>query len=268
MHIISSPGFVGVAVFAAISSTVGAFVNVADAQMSGLSIAKEADARREGFGSYSVRMDMILRSPSGSENRRELRTRTLETDNGDQRLIIFDAPKDVAGTALLTHGDAAGPDIQWLYLPALKRIKRISSANQSGAFMGSEFTYEDLSSQDVDKYRGYTLLAAESLDGTNAWKLERRPANDKSGYTRQLVWFDQQEYRPLKIEFYDQANDLLKTLTITDYRLYLGRYWHPSQMKMHNHQTGKTTILRWHAYDFDSRFSKRDFDPDTLDRIR
>jgi len=119
----------------------------------GLAIAQEAERRDLGWESSEATMEMILRNRHGQESTREMRSRSLEVaDDGDKSLIIFDHPRDVRGTALLTFSHKTGDDDQWLYLPALKRVKRIASSNKSGPFMGSEFAYEDISSQEVEKY--------------------------------------------------------------------------------------------------------------------
>ena len=137
-------------------------------QEQGLAIAKEADLRDKGFGDSSATMKMILRNRQGDESTREVRVRTLEVDgDGDKSLSIFDSPADVKGTAFLTFSHILKPDDQWLYLPALKRVKRISSKNKSGPFMGSEFAYEDISSDEVEKYT-YKYLRDETLDGTES----------------------------------------------------------------------------------------------------
>ncbi|MBC8394752.1 MAG: outer membrane lipoprotein-sorting protein, partial [Deltaproteobacteria bacterium] len=118
----------------------------------GLSIAKEADRRDTGFEDYTADLLMILKNKHGQESIRKIRIRSLEVEgDGDKSLSIFDNPRDVKGTAFLTFSHKAGDDDQWLYLPALKRVKRISSRNKSGSFMGSEFAYEDISSQEVEK---------------------------------------------------------------------------------------------------------------------
>ena len=119
----------------------------------GLEIAVEADRRDTGFHDSTATMAMLLKNRRGDESTRDIRVRTLEQKNdGDKSLTIFDRPADVKGTAFLSFTHKSGPDDQWLYLPALKRVKRISSRNKSGPFMGSEFAYEDLSSQEVEKY--------------------------------------------------------------------------------------------------------------------
>ncbi len=121
----------------------------------GLEIAREADNRDFGFGDQEVDVFMELFNAHGESSTREMRNRTLEIadpNKGDKTMIIFDHPRDVKGTAFLTFSNILEPDDQWLYLPSLKRVKRISSKNKSGPFVGSEFAYEDISSQEVGKY--------------------------------------------------------------------------------------------------------------------
>ena len=109
-------------------------------QEKGLAIAVEADKRNTGWANSTTEMFMTLRNAQGQESKRRMRSKTLEVKNdGDKSLTIFDHPRDVKGTAFLSFTHATRPDDQWLYLPALRRVKRISSANKSGPFMGSEF---------------------------------------------------------------------------------------------------------------------------------
>ncbi len=238
------------------------------AEEKGHEIAIEADRRDQGWQDQKADLQMILRNRHGQQSVRKLRNRSLEVaDDGDKLLIIFDRPRDVKGTAFLTFTHKAGQDDQWLYLPALKRIKRISSNNKSGPFMGSEFAYEDLTSQEVEKYT-YKHLRDETLDSLDCFVVERTPADPKSGYTKQIVWYDKPEYRIQKIEFYDRKADLLKTLTYSGYQRYLDRYWRADEMFMQNHQTGKSTKLDWKDYLFQTGLGERDFDRNSLKRAR
>ncbi len=249
-------------------SLLAANLHAETSQEKGLAIATEADRRDAGFEDFTADMTMILRNRQGDESVRVMRARTLEVKNdGDKSLLIFDEPADVKGTAFLSYSHATEADDQWLYLPALKRVKRISSANKSGPFMGSEFAYEDISSQEVAKYT-YNYLRDETLDGNECFVVERRPAYELSGYTKQLVWVDKQHYRPMKIEFYDRKDSLLKTLTNKDYQQYLDKYWRAGEMLMVNQQTGKSTTLTWKDYRFRTGLSDRDLDQNTLQRAR
>ena len=234
----------------------------------GLAIAVESDKRDTGWVDQVADLKMLLKNKQGETSSRDLQVKTLEVEgDGDKSLTVFDSPKDIKGTAFLSFTHALTPDDQWLYLPALKRVKRISSANKSGPFVGSEFAYEDLTSQEVEKYT-YKWLRDESLDGKDTFVVESYPAYKNSGYTRQIVWVDKAMYRPVKIEYYDRKNALLKTLTSTGYQQYQDKYWRPASMLMVNHITGKSTELTWDNYRFGTGLGDRDFDKNSLKRAR
>lgn len=237
-------------------------------QEKGLAIAIEADKRNTGWQDSAANMTMTLRNKRGEESIRHLRVKSLEVENdGDKSLTIFDEPKDVRGTALLTFSHKSEPDDQWLYLPALKRVKRIASKNKSGPFMGSEFAFEDLSSQEVEKY-SYNYLRDEACADMTCFVVERFPVDKNSGYTRQIAWIDQTEYRVIKVEFYDRKKSLLKTLEASDFNPYLDQFWRPGKMTMQNHQTGKSTVLDWSNYVFKSGLDEGDFTKNSLKRAR
>jgi outer membrane lipoprotein-sorting protein len=235
----------------------------------GLSIAVEADRRDIGFKNSTADMLMILKNRHGQESHRKIRIRTLEMeDDGDKSLTIFDSPKDVKGTAFLNYTHKQGDDDQWLYLPALKRVKRISSRNKSGSFMGSEFSYEDISSQEVEKYN-YKWLRDETYEGNDCFVSERYPVDKKnSGYSRQVTWLDKQEYRVWKVEYYDRKNMHLKTLTMRNHQQYDGKFWRALELYMVNHQTGKSTLLQFSNYAFDIGLTETDFSKNSLKRVR
>jgi len=235
----------------------------------GLKIAIEADKRDSGWGDSKQEFTMILRNRHGEESKREIRGRSLEVPgDGDKSLTIFDTPKDVKGTAFLNFTHKKGDDDQWLYLPALKRVKRISSRNKSGSFMGSEFSYEDISSQEVEKY-SYKWIKDESYDGKDCFVTESYPVDKKnSGYTRMVNWIDKAQFRTLKVEYYDRKESHLKTLTFRAYKKYLDRYWRPDEMNMINHQNGKSTQLLFNNYQFRTGLKDSDFNKSSLKRAR
>ncbi len=238
------------------------------AEEKGLAIAIEADKRDQGWGDQATVMKMILRNSQGAESTREVRGKALEVQgDGDKSISIFDTPRDIKGTAFLSFTHSLKADEQWLYLPALKRVKRISSSNKSGPFMGSEFSYEDISSTEVAKYK-YKFIKDDKYKGRDVFVIEQYPQYKKSGYTKQISWIDKEMYQPLKIEFYDRKRSLLKTLTQHDYKQYLNKYWRPGRLEMKNHQTGKSTTLLWTSYKFKNGFSQRDFDRNSLKRAR
>ncbi len=232
-------------------------------QERGLQIAILADESDQGFGSTTVELKMTLKNKNGQTSERHLINRIYEqTEDGDKSLIVFNSPKDVKGTSTLTYTHKEGADDQWLYLPSIKRVKRISSNNKSGPFVGSEFAYEDLSSQEVEKY-AYKFLEEKG----ELLVVEQDPVDPKSGYTRRVVTYNKDKgYRIEKADFYDRKNTLLKTLTYSDYELYKGKHWRAGIFHMKNHQTDKETVLAFSEYNFDSSLSDDDFSQAALVR--
>jgi outer membrane lipoprotein-sorting protein len=238
------------------------------AEQKGLEIAKEFEKRNSGFLNYKVKMKMHLMSRSGKARTRQLHSKVLELDNdGDKTLVVFDTPRDVRGTAFLSFSHKKGDDEQWLYLPALKRIKRIASGNKSSPFMGSEFSYEDMSNQELQKY-SYIWIRDETLNGIASFVLERYPLETNSGYIKQIVWIDKSEYRMLKVDFYDRKKAHIKTLNLSDYTEFKSRYWKPMTLVMENHKTGKSTTIEFSEYDFTVDIDEKDFTQNSLRRAR
>lgn len=234
----------------------------------GRAIFEELDRRETGFGDFTATLDMVLFDRQGRESRRQMRNRTLEgQDGGDKILILFDEPRDVKGTALLIYSHPDGDDDVWLYLPALERVKRISGSNRSGPFMGSEFAYEDLSSDEIGKYT-YRYLRDDTHGERPVFVVERMPKDTRSGYSKQIVWVDQERYTVSTIEYYDRKGAHLKTLEQRDFQQYADRFWRPGNLRMVNHLTDKVSELLWSDYTFQNGLDARDFDRASLARAK
>ncbi|MEM0988880.1 MAG: efflux RND transporter permease subunit [Pseudomonadota bacterium] len=257
-----------------IAACVGAFyaldAKAETPEEKGLAIAIEADRRDLGFGDFTADGEMVLRDKGGRASRRVFENLTFERPDmgvGDLGIIIFSKPRDIRGTGLLTHANIEpSDDDQWLYLPAVKRVKRISSSNRTGKFVGSEFSYEDLGSQEVADY-DYKWLRDEPCPtdpSQMCFVVESYPKNPKSGYSKRIAWTDHAEYRLQHIEFYNRRGDLEKTLSFLDYQQYLAQYWRAGTMRMTNVQTGKSTDLIWTNYQFRVGLSESDFDANRL----
>ena len=243
-------------------SDIPGFDPQASPEANGLAIAEEADRRGEGFGDSQSVLTMTLYDGRGHSAVRQMSGKTLEMpDDGDRTLLFFEDPPDVAGTAFLTHSHAERDDDQWLYLPALKRIKRIASSSRSGAF-----SYEDLGNDEVGKYR-YRYLGEDTVNDLPTYRLERVPKSE-SGYSKQIVWLDKAELRAQRIDYYDRGGRLLKTLYPRDYRQYLERFWRPLTMEMVNRQNGRRTVLEWRDYRFGLDLPISRFERDALRDIR
>ncbi len=249
-------------------SVIPSEVSAQSAAEKGLQIAKKAREADRGFENYTAELGMTLRNRQGQESRRALRIKVLEVrGDGNKIVFVFDNPKDVKGTAFLIHGHIQKADDQWLYLPALKRVKRISSSKRSGSFMASEFAYEDLTTPEVEKYT-YKYLRDEPCGNLTCTVIEMKPTEKGSGYSRQVAWHDTSESRIWKMEYYDRKNTHLKTLTYRGYEQFLGKFWRAADLKMVNHVTGKSTDLSWSSFKFKTQLSERDFTQTGLRRIR
>lgn len=249
-------------------TTIGFAVSAGEAEDKGLAISKEGKQRDLGWTDVQSEMEMILKNQHGQTSKRQMRIKSLEQENdGDKSLTIFDSPRDVKGTAFLSFSHPKANDEQWLYLPALKRVKRISSRNKSGSFMGSEFSFEDLTSFEVEKYT-YKYIKDDVVDGMDCFVVEQYPVDKYSGYTKRVVWIDKAEYRTLKTDFYDRKKTLLKTLTMTNFKKYADKHWRASNLSMVNHQSGKSTTLTWKEYKFKQGLDDKNFNKNALKRAR
>lgn len=212
--------------------------------ISNLEVAKKSEKVMNGFKDSTSDMVMTLINANKQKRTRKMKMIILEKDSGDKSLMTFLSPADVKGTKFLNYEHIDKDDDQWLYLPALKRVKRIASKNKSGSFMGSEFSYEDLSSFSIQKYTFKGEAKLVKLDGKDAYRGERKPISKNSGYKKQISWVDAKTFLIKKVEYYDRKKELLKTALFEDYKKISG-VWRVGKMTMTNHQNDKKTILVW-----------------------
>ncbi|MEM8567727.1 MAG: outer membrane lipoprotein-sorting protein [Bacteroidota bacterium] len=233
----------------------------------GLEIAQQADEADQGFESVEANLKMKLTNTQGQVSERYMSNKILEVkDDGDKSMIVFESPKDVSGTKTLTYTHKQGPDDQWLYLPALRRVKRISSDNKSGPFMGSEFSYEDLSSSEVEKYT-YKYVEETTMSGAKIAVVEQYPVDPKSGYSKRIAYYNLSvDHRMEKIEYYDRKGAKLKTLLYEDYKQYLDKHWRAGLLVMTNQQNGKKTELIFSDFAFKTGLSDASFTQNSLRR--
>lgn len=246
----------------------GAYAQTAEEK--GFEIAARSDRSDRGFGDSQVELQMVLRNAKGQESQRLMTQKVLEVPDenlGDKSLVVFESPADINGTALLSHTKILDPDDQWLFLPALKRIKRISSKNKSGPFVGSEFAFEDFTGLELNKY-SYKFIGTEACGAFTCDVVERTPLYEYSGYTKQISWVDQEVFQVRKVDYYDRKGALLKTLTFEEYREYGVGIWRSHLLRMVNHQTGKSTDLVFSEFQFKTGVSDKDFQKGILTRIR
>jgi outer membrane lipoprotein-sorting protein len=237
------------------------------ADQKGAGIAAELGARGAGYKDLVGDVEMTLRDAGGSEATRRFRVKVLEkpaADVGDQSLIVFDAPADVKGTAVLSHAKPTGEDEQWLYLPSGKRTKRIASGNRTGSFVGSEFTFEDLTGNDGRKYAWKLLGQKACGTAPSCFDLEATPKDASSAYSKRVLHVETGEMRIQSIDFYDRRGTLAKTLAYDDYKKVDGRFWRAQIWTMKNVQSGKSTVIKFTSMKLGTGLGASDFAPSKL----
>lgn len=231
-----------------------------------LEAAKNSDS---GWGDAQAEGTMIFKNREGkAATSRQMRIKILEGTNdvqGDKTLIIFSSPAAVTGTAFLSHTRILDSSNQWLYLPALKKIKRIRPQDRSSPFMGSQISLEDLVSFEINNY-SHEYIGDEVVNGEDCFVVQQVPRYLYSGYKRRVIWIDKKQYRTQKIDFYDRGDALKKTLNFSDYERYKARFWRASKLEMIDHQNSNVTVLTLSNYQFNSGLGDRDFDLNTLKR--
>lgn len=234
----------------------------------GLEIAKKMQAANNGFVGEESKMEMVLIDAYGAKTTRVMTGMVMEVDgDGDKSISIFENPQDVKGTKMLTHSHKNDDDDQWLYLPTFRRVKRISSSNKSSSFMGSEFSYEDLGSQEIEKY-DYKWMKDIKIDGKDGWLLERKPKS-KSGYSRMVMKISKEYMNPVQVEYYDRKNELLKVADFSNFKKFkVGKktMWRANKIHMKNVQTKKESIFEWKDRKIGVAHKSRDFNKTALKR--
>ncbi|MES2152498.1 MAG: outer membrane lipoprotein-sorting protein [Pseudomonadota bacterium] len=197
-------------------------------------------------------LSMVLINDKGQTRERNSYTiQKLQANGVDSNLLVrFSFPNDIKGTGFLQIEHSDGDDDQWIYLPALKKTRRLVANNKKDSFVGSDFSYGDISLPKVDLYR-HALLRSEPLDKHDCYVIESVPANESvsanSGYSKKKTWVRKDDAIEAKVEYYDLSGRLLKTQTTADHLLVepSPQRWFAKQREMTNHQTGHKTVLKF-----------------------
>lgn len=206
---------------------------------------------RRGLTNSVSDVTMTINS-GGRQLTRKMRQYVLEVSgSGNQTINVFSTPADVQGISVLTHSALNGNDQQWLYLPSVGRVKRISSSNRSGAFVGSDFAYEDLSSFEVEKY-SYASAESTSLGGKKAIAVDYAPRYSGTGYTKLRAYLDPGNYQPVQIEYFNRRGEKAKTLQMSDYKSYGGgATWRAHRLVMTDQRSGSSTQIDFSPFKAD-----------------
>ncbi len=249
-----------------ISLFTATYITAQTAEERGLKIANSRPATEFDADDSLTRMQMTLISKSGKRKEREMEVIALKiSDDLGKSRVVFKSPRKIQGTALLsfTHKDADNE--QWLYLPSLGTPKKISAKGKSKSFMGSEFSFEDMDPGSSDDFN-YKDLGDKTIDGKTFHQLEATPKDENSSYSKQIFTIGTEDKLTYQIDFFDQKGELLKTMTLDNYKKYQDKFWRPNIMLMSNHINGKATELKWLEQQFNLGLDEKQFTKNALKR--
>ncbi len=189
-------------------------------------------------------MSMKLINKRGRERLRKVESYSMDIGKDKKTIMFFLYPGDVQGTGFLTwdYDDLARDDDKWLYLPAMKKTRRISgSSAKKDYFMGTDFTYDDMGSRNVDEDE-HKLLGEENLEGHDCWIVESRPKDKRDIYSRKKSWIRKDCLVALKVEYYDKMDKLHRVLKLSDIKQIDG-FWSAQTLHMANVQKNHQTFL-------------------------
>lgn len=180
--------------------------------------------------------------------------------NGEASLVIFSPNNCSKSMAILTIETNATHSKQWMFLPALKKVRTISAKSRGGTLAGSEFSYEELTSHASGNYHYEKKLETITYDGHTAWRLIRYPKEGNSNYSQQQLIIDANSYIPYQISYYDHKGELLKTLTLEGYHK-AGGTMHFKRATMFNHQNKNRSVITISKDRVGTGLSSELFDP-------
>lgn len=218
-------------------------------------------------------MEMIstLTIMDAKGNERVRQTTTASKKFGETTKIItkFVAPADVKGTGLLVYDHKNQDDDMWIYLPALRKVRRIVSSEKGKSFMGSEFTNADMSAPKLDDYN-YKILGETIYEGKNCWQIETIPVNDQMaddlGFSKKVSWVDKASYFTYKNIFYDFDGEIFKEILLRDYEEIDDGKYMVRKMEAINLQNDRTSVMTIDKLQKGSDLTENSFTPAALEK--
>ncbi|WP_375176279.1 outer membrane lipoprotein-sorting protein [Marinobacter mobilis] len=260
-----------VALLVAIAGSIQ-LANAAGERPEVMTIIERMNAREDG---ETVRRDMVLTLTDRHGNERVEQTRSFRRYEGETKktVIFYTEPASVGGTGFLTwdYPEADRDDDQWLYLPALRKVRRISASDRGDYFLGTDFTYEEIKKESKIEARDYdfSLRGEELVDGHHTWVVEAVPRTPdiaaELGYSRILLRIDSAIWMPRLWEFWDEAGNDLKTVHATRIEQVDG-IWSVLDIQAENHKTGHITRMQFVDTDYHAEVPSRLFETHALTR--
>ena len=218
------------------------FLSGALSAQSAYDIMKAVKDRYQGETAI-YKMKLTLLSAKGSARERQVIYYSKDYGDTEKSVMVFQTPKDVAGVGYLvwSYDEKDKDDNTWLYMPAMKKVRRISGSGKDGYFMGTDFTYDDMGNRDLSK-DDFNLIGEEEIDGESCWKIECIPQNRTEKNSRRICWVRKDNAMLLKSEYYNRQNALERVLTISGVKQVDG-IWTAETMTMKNLLSGHSTII-------------------------
>jgi len=226
--------------------------------LSGLEVIQKVYDRPTG-NDMTGNLIMTIENSRGNQRVRKIKQFVKTVKNGEKKIMYFLSPADVKNTSFMTwsYDDASKSDDQWIYLPALKKVKRISSDSKGDYFMGSDFTYDDLGDRHpMDDT--HTILREEVLEGKETIVIESVSKDEEYMYARTVTWVIKDSWIGLKKEFYDEDDELLKILTVDDQQSFKDVII-LTKVKMKNVQRNQFTIMEFSDVQIDTGIPSNKF---------
>lgn len=237
-------------------------------QEKGRELAYQVEENYDHFVNFTSDAVIHIMDGKGNEVVRSLKMDVLETPgDGDQILMRFESPADVKGTAFLFKSHKLKFDDVWVYIPDIRRVKRISSQNKGSDFMGTEFISEDMVRPEPEKFT-YNWIGEKPCGNLQCDLVERFPIEKSSIYSKQIMWIDQDKFRIQKFDYYNKKGEFTKTLEFLDYKLYEGKFWRWDEHLMTNHVTGEVTRSEFKTWDHSVKFKPSHFTVNGLKNVR
>ena len=198
---------------------------------------------QESYEDTMIKMKMTLENKRGETRERLLVNRVKKIDGLTRTMTTFLKPDDVKGTKFLTIENKGRDDDQFLFLPALDKVRRISSNQKGSSFMGSDFSFGDLEGRDPDK-GVHKKIGEETRDGFDCYIVESTPVegDEDDQYSKSVLWVRKDIFVPVRVEFYDKSGELLKVLSASDFQK-TDDIWLAHHSVMENVQKNHKTII-------------------------
>jgi len=216
----------------------------------------------------SSRSRMVITAKDGSTTERVIDQYSKDGPNGARTVIVFQRPANVAGSRFLTMDNASGGTDQWIFLPNLGRVRRIAASESGGNFMGTDFSYDDISSMDRDiSLDTHTILREETVNGKNCYVIQSIPKDSSYQYSKSITWVDKESFLIYKSEMYNKRNEAAKIMEMADFKDVQGRLT-PMQTKISTVAAGTSTTIFMEIMKYDDPIPDGVFTPAYLETGR